>query len=485
MQKNGCLVSASTSRRDAHIRPVDLQQLAPMRPKAGASIGSMNHAPRRPFTTKPRMLASLRSSIFYIFIALGVLTVALCGLTSRATAASLLWSRQLGTTAVDISRGVSTDGAGGFYVSGYTEGSLASPVLGVQDGFLAKYDLSGDLKWAAQVGTSKFFSGPAADHLGNVYVGGTFDGPNAPAPFLRKYDFAGNVQWSKPLGSDYSEDSLTPAADSLGNVFVAGNTFGNVGGPNAGSEDVWISKYNSQGARQWTTQFGAVNGDYCTAIAVDGQGSLYVTGITEGNLGGPSAGAYDAFVAKFDAAGNRLWTKQIGTSAYDYSLGVSADLLGNVFISGHTGGALGGPNAGEVDAFVAKFDGAGNLQWNRQLGSSGADECSNVSADGLGNVYIAGSTQGNLGGSNAGGFDAFLAKYNSTGTLLWTQQFGTSASDAGGGVAADGSGAVCVAENTSVAFNFGPVGLGGDVILAKYVENAPEPLRSCWRAQRF
>ena len=101
----------------------------------------------------------------------------------------------------------------------------------------------------------------------------------------------------------------------------------------------------------------------------------------------------------------------------DESNGVSADGLGNVYISGFTSGSLGGPNAGGTDAFVSKYDAAGTLQWTRQLGTSADDVSYGVSADGLGNVYISGCTGGSLGGPNAGGNDAFVSKYDAAGTL--------------------------------------------------------------------
>ena len=87
------------------------------------------------------------------------------------------------------------------------------------------------------------------------------------------------------------------------------------------------------------------------------------------------------------------WTRQLGTSADDDSYGVSADGLGNVYISGYTDGSLGGPNAGSDDAFVSKYDAAGNFQWTRQLGTSATDDSYGVSADGLGNVYFSGYTE--------------------------------------------------------------------------------------------
>ncbi|MCA9229641.1 MAG: SBBP repeat-containing protein [Planctomycetales bacterium] len=106
------------------------------------------------------------------------------------------------------------------------------------------------------------------------------------------------------------------------------------------------------------------------------------------------------------------WTEQLGSTSDDVSYGVSADGLGNVYISGFTRGDLGGTNAGDHDAFVSKYDAAGTLLWTEQLGSTSVDESLGVSADGLGNVYISGITYGDLGGTNAGDFDAFIAKYS-------------------------------------------------------------------------
>ncbi len=105
------------------------------------------------------------------------------------------------------------------------------------------------------------------------------------------------------------------------------------------------------------------------------------------------------------------WTEQLGTGSDDYSYGVSADSLGNVYITGDTTGSLGGPNAGLRDAFLAKYNASGALQWTEQLGTGSSDHSYGVSADSLGNVYISGRTDGSLGGPNAGGADAFVAKY--------------------------------------------------------------------------
>jgi hypothetical protein len=113
-------------------------------------------------------------------------------------------------------------------------------------------------------------------------------------------------------------------------------------------------------------------------------------------------------------AQNLEWVRQLESDFYDESRSVSTDSLGNVYISGYT--ILG---AGGSDAFVSKYDALGSLQWTRQLGTTGRVESYGVSADALGNVFISGTTEGSLGGPNAGHSytDAFVSKYDASGNL--------------------------------------------------------------------
>ena len=82
-----------------------------------------------------------------------------------------------------------------------------------------------------------------------------------------------------------------------------------------------------------------------------------------------------------------------------------------MFIAGNTNGDLGGAAAGAGDAFVARYDTNGNHVWTRLLGTNEADIARSVSADDRRAVYAAGQTAGKLGAAQAAGFDAFIAKY--------------------------------------------------------------------------
>ena len=105
------------------------------------------------------------------------------------------------------------------------------------------------------------------------------------------------------------------------------------------------------------------------------------------------------------------WTQQLGTSGHDYSYSVAIDSSGNAFISGYTTGSLDGTNAGGNDAFLSKYDSGGNLQWTQQLGTSASDYSYSVAIDSSGNAFISGFTTGSLDGTNAGAYDAFLVKF--------------------------------------------------------------------------
>ncbi len=116
-------------------------------------------------------------------------------------------------------------------------------------------------------------------------------------------------------------------------------------------------------------------------------------------------------LARHDENGNQRWLHQFGTSQEDRITALIHDIAGGVMAAGDTYGNLGGPNAGLRDAFLAGFDSAGNQRWVRQFGSIESDTASSAAPDDAGGIMVAGSTNGGLGGPNAGSEDAFLARY--------------------------------------------------------------------------
>ena len=164
------------------------------------------------------------------------------------------------------------------------------------------------------------------------------------------------------------------------------------------------------------------------------------------------------------------WTQQLGTSSSDAALGVATDSAGNVYVAGHTEGGLdGNSNAGGYDFFIVKYDSSGMKQWTKQLGTSSKDYAYGVTTDTSGNVYVAGRTEGGLdGNSSAGDYDLFVVKYNSSGTKQWTKQLGTSSSDYANGVATDSSGNVYVSGLTGGGLDGNSNSGSSDLFVVKY-----------------
>jgi hypothetical protein len=299
-----------------------------------------------------------------------------------------------------------------------------------QDAVVTKFDAAGNLLWSQSFGTDAWDVAQAvsADGLGNVFLAGDTSG-NA---FVTKFDAAGNLQWTRQFGTSAQENTNGVSADGLGNVYVSGNTYGSLGGPHAGSSDAFVAKYDGAGDLQWIRQLGLQNADTSKGVSTDGLGNVYISGSTQDSLGGgPNPEGSDAFVSKYDAVGNLLWTRQLGQSLLA-NQAVSTDGLGNIYITGYTYG-------GNAVVYISKFDEDGNVHWTNYRSGEHAFGRS-VSADGLGNVYVSGTTYGQLG--STGGAEAFVSKYDAAGNYYWTQRPGTIASY---GVAADGLGSIYIA----------------------------------------
>jgi hypothetical protein len=303
---------------------------------------------------------------------------------------------------------------------------------------------------------------------------------------------------------DDEATSITKAQDGSGNLVIAGHTFGNLGGPNAdpthNTPDVFVTKLTSSGSAVWTRQFGSNGFEICYSVATDSAGNVYVAGSTDGNLdpagqGLTKTGVVDAFVTKLSPTGSVLWTRLTGTAGY-YAWGntVTVDDAGNVYLAGSTDGGLvsiqtgtafvnqdptNAPNrkTNTYDVFIVKFDTNGLPQWTQQFGTPADDTGDGIAfspaISGPSAVVVIGSTDGNLGGTNSGFSDLYVAKFDTTGVLQWKQQLGSSDYDNAWGIAIDqGTGAIYVAGGTygnlDVYTNADPSGNTEDLFVVKY-----------------
>jgi len=206
-------------------------------------------------------------------------------------------------------------------------------------------------------------------------------------------------------------------------VYVAGRTQGDFATANAGGWDAFLIKLDVDGNLIWKRQFGTSGDDSANVVRVASD-AIYVAGSTTGSLDGAAHGDNDLFVTKFDTDGNQIWTRQLGTSASDVAEALVIGNDGSIYICGYTGGDLAGTgSAGGLDLFVAKLDASGSVLWLRQFGSAADDAAYGMDIDASGTTYVVGSTQGDLDGNpnTSGGEVGFIAKYDSSGTKLSTQ----------------------------------------------------------------
>lgn len=345
-----------------------------------------------------------------------------------------IWTRQFGSNASDEVYGIATDNNGNFYLSGTTEGNLFTGLQSQsKDAWVAKFNSNGDRLWGRQFGTSTtggFSNGSFdvdVDAANNVYISGLGIKDNTNPDFnfsveddsyVIKLDSNGNQQWFTAIDNPFFIESYGVDVAPDGTVYATGWTQGIVREsdpirPNVLKYDYWLAQLDNNGAIQNIQQFNSSDQglDFAWDVQTDSTGSAYVTGWTTGSLEG-SFGSYDAWLAKYNPDGSQAWRKQIGTAGDDgsYLASLDIDSGNNVYITGHTNSNLAGSNAGSFDTWVAKYDSAGVLQWNQQLGSADLDYGVDVAVNEFNELFVTGFTAGSLGKKSEGAVDAWVAK---------------------------------------------------------------------------
>jgi hypothetical protein len=236
-----------------------------------------------------------------------------------------------------------------------------------------------------------------------------------------KVDPKGKREWSVQFGSADIDIASGVALDAGGNAYVAGHTFGSLGGDtNQGRSDVFLAKVSRGGTLDWVRLMGTPLSDIGTSVAVDASGNVFVSGTTGGRLGGViNAGLTDAFVAKFAPDGTRVWLRLFGTTEAESGYAVTTDAAGFVYLVGQTDGTLGASSSGLRDAFVACLAGDdGSAAWIRQFGTD-RDDCAHaITVDVDGDIFVVGDTFGGMdGNTNRGSCDIFVAKFDRGGNV--------------------------------------------------------------------
>lgn len=291
-----------------------------------------------------------------------------------------------------------------------------------------------------------------------------------------------NWIYSKSFGGRSNSDALVGLEkDALGNTYVLGDfestrPFGGGNLTAVGLSDLYLTKYNSTGAFQWTVQ---INGSGTNVmepggVSCDATGNIYVTGQFSFNVsfgGGTTSftnpgGNNDVFVAKFDGSGNFIWAKNLTGNGNERVTGIEA-FGTNVYICGSYSSAstfnnvsLAAPLGSSDDAFLIKMDNNGNGTWGIKGGGSGEDRALalNVSTN---SIYWAGyfNSVATFGGVNLtainGQSDMFILRLDELGSPLWVKDYGGNWGEQINGVSQDPWGNVFCSGNFYGTVSFG------------------------------
>ena len=377
----------------------------------------------------------------------------------------LVYSTYLGGGGDDYARGIAVDGSGNAYVTGYTASAnfptknpLQASKGASDDAFVAKINPAGSaLIYSTYLGGSGSDYGEeiAVDSSGNAYITGytgpgsfptknPIQGSNAGLwdAFVSKINPAGSaLVYSTYLGGSGFDYGQGIAVDSSGNAYITGSTYSTnfptknpLQASNKGGMDAFVSKINPAGSELvYSTYLGGSFNDYAEGIAVDTSNNAYITGYTISNdfptqkpIQASSAGSFDAFVTKINAAGTALvYSTYLGGSDDDFAHGIAVDSRSNACLTGETS-SLGFPvlnpiqgfNAGSNDIFVTKINASRSaLDLSTYIGGINYDYAKGIAFDRKGNVYLTGYTESAnfpitrpLQSTNAGSKDGFVAK---------------------------------------------------------------------------
>jgi len=334
-----------------------------------------------------------------------------------------------------------------------------------------------DWKWAKSAGgTSYQYARSTIDPTGNIVVAGYFSSPtitfdtitlintNSPSNdiFLAMYNPDGNVIWAKSAGGSNDDICFGVSSDPSGNIYLTGKfnssdlTFGGTVLSNISGYDIFTVKYNSLGNAVWAKSSGGNSSDCGYKINVDFQKGVYVTGIftsnsiTFGSTTLTNTTSYQKiFFVKYDSLGNVLWAKGYGGSSYDRGNCVSFDNHENIYLVGTfsspslTFGSYVLSNNGDRDIFIAKYNSSGNVIWAKNFGGAGNDNGYWVSFDTIGNIFITGAFGSSvmqfdsINLNNSGAEDIFVTKTDSSGSVFWAKGIGGSIIDFSNGISTD------------------------------------------------
>ena len=395
------------------------------------------------------------------------------------------WSTFVGGVDIDECYSTFIDSKKNTYISGYTGsidfsvtvGALEVTKEGLYDAFVTKLDTTGNILWST-------YYGGQGDEYGYKVLVGSDDNPylvghttsndllvSANAyqstnngsydSFILKLDTSGNFIWATYFGGTGGELTFAASIDNNDNIVIGGYssstnmpTINAFQSTMAGALDAFVAKFDSSGALLWSTYCGGSNSEDVHALTTDNQNNVIITGESYSSNFPTSVGAYqlnnkgngDAYIVKYDANGNRIFSTYFGGANREDILGLTTDNLRNIYVTGYsssidlpiTGNNVYQPiKSGGNDAFVAKFSPLGQPTRSTFIGGAGDDRFTAAAISSNNALYLAGYTSSSdfplLGisyQSNNNGFsDGMYVRLDTTLTPTYSTYIGGASAD--------------------------------------------------------
>jgi len=352
------------------------------------------------------------------------------------------FTKLIGSNKNEFATDICIGSDGSIYISGHTEGDLNGQInKGYNDPFLIKLNSNGIEEWTKLFGSNKSdgmytIGGGLIKSSNDGYI--YFLGERNDMYFISKFDsngnetqiFSGHLSKNGIFDPYYKQGYVEDWSIGLdGSFYITGSTGVNLDGQaNNGVEDVFITKINKNGNKEWTKLFGGNAYDNGFGICLGDDGSIYLAGKSNstylnGQLNPQITNLGSAFVMKLKADGKEEWTKLIATDSKNSPIeakGIYINKDESIYITGYTQGDLNNQSSkGASDVFAMKMLADGTEEWTKLFATSARDYAYEISISNEGFIYITGETSGNLNGEMGSGYyDDFVIKLSEEGLTV-------------------------------------------------------------------